>query len=258
MRLASRQTFLGLMTLETGAELVSLALLLNKVIGLYGILAILTGYSMSALQVSKYIYSLLVLGALAYLIRHIRKQSPVQNLALAYVYSLDTLVNAAYTITFAVNWYNSTFHDPKGTAGAESGPTDTEAETSEPGDYVAQSGVADAPVSIVLVIVFGLLRVYFSLVVMSYARLVLQHAMDTTPALSEQALKGSSMNPFGNGSALSQGWKGQLGRALVAVAPGFWLSYTPEEEEWARAVRARFQRSAARSGRPPVAGPSGQ
>ncbi len=114
------QSFLGLMSLQTGTELISLALLLNKVIGIYGLLAILTGYSLSALQLSMYIYSLLAVIALTYLIRHIRKQSPLENLALAWLYVADTIVNAGYTTAFAVTWYLATFHDPKGPAGAES------------------------------------------------------------------------------------------------------------------------------------------
>lgn len=93
------------MSLRTGTELITLSLLLNKVSGFYGLLAILTGLHLSPLQISMYIYSLFALVLTATLAPHIRKQSPLQCLALAWFYVLDTLVNAAYTAAFAVTWF---------------------------------------------------------------------------------------------------------------------------------------------------------
>ena len=91
--------------MTTGAQLITLSLLVNKLSGLYGVLALLTGYHLSPLQMSMYIYSLIALILTTYLSRHIRTQSPLQCLALAWFYVLDSIVNAAYTGVFAMTWF---------------------------------------------------------------------------------------------------------------------------------------------------------
>ncbi|MCJ1385584.1 hypothetical protein MMC17_008707 [Xylographa soralifera] len=99
------QSFLFFMSLRTGASLATLTLLLNKVSALYGLLALLTGLHLSPVQLSMYICSLLVLALATYLAPHIRTQSPFHCLALAWVYVIDTVVNAGYTVVFAVTWF---------------------------------------------------------------------------------------------------------------------------------------------------------
>ncbi|KAH8895729.1 DUF1753-domain-containing protein [Thozetella sp. PMI_491] len=272
LRLPRPKTFLGLLSLQTGAELVSLALLINKAIGFYGVLAILTGYSLSALQLSMYIYSLLLAVTLAYLIRHIRKQSPLQNLALAWLYVLDTIINTAYTTAFAIIWYLEKIHNSNGAVGSESS-TDAngapEGSTARRGDgYAAQSGAPDTPMSIVLIVAFTLVRVYFSLVIMAYARSVLQRFIGFSDADGEEASKQPSLSPFAVASPLGQGLAGKLGRAMISVGRGYWLGQTKEDEEWARSINVRFSRSRRKSSKstaPPAttipsteAGPSSQ
>lgn len=93
------------MSLSTGASLITLSLVLNKLSGLYGILALLTGYHLSPFQLSMYIYSIFALGLTVYLSPHIRKQSPLHCLALAWFYVLDSIINAAFTAAFAVTWF---------------------------------------------------------------------------------------------------------------------------------------------------------
>ncbi|PGH18457.1 hypothetical protein AJ79_00527 [Helicocarpus griseus UAMH5409] len=93
------------MSLRTGATLITLSLLLNKISGLYGLLAILTGFHLSPFQLSMYIYSLLGLALTALLAPHIRLQSPLQCLALAWFYLLDSIINAAYTAAFGITWF---------------------------------------------------------------------------------------------------------------------------------------------------------
>jgi len=237
------QTFLGLVSLQTGTEVVSFALLLNKAISFYGILAVVTGYSLSALQLSMFLYSLLVALALAFLIRHVRKQSPLENLALAWLYVVDTVINAAYTTAFAVNWFLATFHDPEGTAGAGSGPGGgDQPRRRDDGDYAAQSGAPDTPMSIVLIVAFTLVRLYFCLVVMSHARMVLLSHSEAAAAADGDIQKASSPLPFALGTPLGDGFKGKLGRALTAVGKGYWLGPSTQNDEWAEAVQASFRR----------------
>ncbi|KAL9109479.1 MAG: hypothetical protein Q9227_005814 [Pyrenula ochraceoflavens] len=110
------------MSLRTGAELITLTVLLNKVSGLYGLLAILTGYHLNTIQLSMYIYSVVALALTAYLSGHIRKQSPLQCLALAWFYVLDTIVNATYTATFGVTWFLVISQHHKGDDTSKAGP----------------------------------------------------------------------------------------------------------------------------------------
>ncbi|ETN41902.1 uncharacterized protein HMPREF1541_03841 [Cyphellophora europaea CBS 101466] len=93
------------MSLSTGATLITLSLLMNKLSGLYGILALLTGYDLSGLQLSMYIYSIAALALTVYLAPHIRSQTPLHCLALAWFYVLDSVINAAYTGVFAMTWF---------------------------------------------------------------------------------------------------------------------------------------------------------
>lgn len=111
------QTFLYVMSLETGASLITLSLFLNKISGLYGLLALLTGYHLSPVQLSMYLYSLIALCVAIVLFPHIRKQSPLQCLALAYLYAFDSIINAAYTAAFGVTWFLVVSHYDNGSAG---------------------------------------------------------------------------------------------------------------------------------------------
>ncbi|KAK7715081.1 hypothetical protein SLS64_003778 [Diaporthe eres] len=204
------KTFLGLMSLQTGTEMISIALLINKVTGLYGLLAILTGFSLDAVQLSMYLYSVAVLVALAFLIPHIRRQSPLQNLSLAWLYIVDTAAKAAYTVTFAVQWYLKSGGNPEGDAAEQA--TDTAA-------------------SMVLIAAFTLFRVYLMLVIMSFTRQVLQRHM---AGLAGD--KGAVVLPFTAGSPDGEGWKGKLGRAMLFVGQDYWAGVR-EDEEWAPGQR---------------------
>lgn len=254
-----------MMSLQTGTELVSLALLLNKITGVYGLLAILTGYSISALQLSMYIYSVLCVTSLTFLLPHIRKQTPFQNLALAWLYLLDTAVNTAYTTTFAVAWYMAGFHSPKGTGGPEIAPPAPTATGMASGNVtaaVAVGGVGNATdasnnggddgraaqaretaVSMVLIIALTLVRVYFAAVVAAHARAVLLRYVEGRAEEDEDGSKGGrATNPFARGMAGGEGLKGRLGRAMVAVGSGYWLGVRPDEQ-WARDVGNKFRSS---------------
>lgn len=105
VRIPRPQTFLYLMSLRTGTELITLSILFNKVSGIYGLLALLTGLHLSSLQLSMYIYSLIALVITVLLASHIRSQSPFHCLALACFYILDSVINAAYTAAFAITWF---------------------------------------------------------------------------------------------------------------------------------------------------------
>lgn len=99
------QTFLQKMSLRTGAEIITYLQVINKVSGVYGLLAIITGASIDGFQLSMYIYSTLALLATVFLYRHIRLQSPFETLLLAHLYALDSVINALYTAFFGIAWF---------------------------------------------------------------------------------------------------------------------------------------------------------
>ena len=267
------------MSLRTGTELITLSLLLNKVSGFYGLLALLTGLHLSSLQLSMYIYSLVALVITVLLASHIRTQSPFHCLALACFYIFDSIVNAAYTAAFSITWFlviSQHHSDAKGNKAPGAGGStidDTSGFTSPqfnvshvdvsvapdqgvaPGDQavaVGQPGFSTSAAtpslghgvlqpesmsSIVTICALWVIRVYFILVVMSYARLVLrQHvaAISRSNTALHPGSKSTTMaeNPFSPHLAESQGWKGKLGRLMVGLGRSYWLGSDEEDEAW--------------------------
>ena len=261
-----------------------MTLLINKVSGIYGILALFTGYHLSGVQLSMYMYSIVVLGLVCYLAPHIKRQSPLQCLALAWIYLIDSLINIVYTGIFGTTWFillarhldeqpaisvpggkmmNDTagFTDPEINA-SKVEVVATPAEGVLPGQDAVAIGKNDgSPAgnavfqggSVASISVIGMLwavRLYFCLIIMAYARGVLRQYIVTASA-SNHGLQGGSdnadlaQNPFGHSSELGQGWKGKLGRAMTRVGSGYWLG-KDDEDEWVRGAGDRFRKLAIR------------
>ena len=212
------QTFLYLMSLRTGASLSTLVLLLNKISGLYGILALATGLPISPLQLSMYIHSLLVFALVAKLAPGIRTQTPFSNLVLAWTFVADTLVNTAYTAVFAGTWFLVVASHPdagekpggkmvQDTAGftnpqfnvshvevAPATPGSAEAVIAADSAPGAASSVANSTTGALLqaesipsLTVIGLLwiaRIYLCLIVLAYARFCIRQHISRSPRLS--------------------------------------------------------------------------
>jgi hypothetical protein len=209
--------------LQTATELIALALVFNKVTGVYGLLAILTGYQLSLVQLSTYVYSILMLVCLAYLVPHIRKQSPLECLALAWVYALDTVINGAYAAFFAVAWcVRSAQPGPPG--GLDAGLVQDVASLKNVGAQGGDAMPQETAASMVLVVCITLMRVHFSLVVMAFARQALQRYM------ARYELDGED-GPFAAGMAEGEGRRGRLGRAMVSVGRVYWLGGAAEDAE---------------------------
>lgn len=224
------------MSLQTGTEMIALSFLFNKLTGLYGLLAILTGYHLSIVQLSLYVYSAIAMGILAFCLPHIRKQTPFQNLAFAWLYVIDTVVNTGYTTLFAVSWFLAL------TAVGPSTPEPTETDEPPMGGFL---GAVDTTTSMTLIVLFSLIRVYFMLVVMAYARSVLLQYREGGDQQSWDDETQSIENPFAVGMPEGDGWKGKAGRAMVSVGRSYWLPSLAERDEWARSMNARFRGKAA-------------
>lgn len=274
------------MSLRTGVEMVSLSMIFNKLTGFYGLLAILTGVSLSPLQLSMYIYSVGALVLLTFLMPHIRKQSPFQCLALAWFYLFDTVINTAFTSAFAVTWFlavsadnankdipsspgsgtiddTAGFTSPKfnvskvdviasaaeGLAAGQNavayGTAGAAAATASNPSFAHGVGIEESIPSIMVVAFLTLVRVYFILIVMAYARQVLrQHMYAATSARmhlhTDGTVDGRADNPFKVGSPQGEGWKGKLGRIMVSVGESYWLG-GQADEAWAKGLDGRFR-----------------
>ncbi|KAL1952641.1 hypothetical protein VTO42DRAFT_4580 [Malbranchea cinnamomea] len=303
LRLPRPQTFLYVMSLQTGATVITLSLLLNKVSGLFGLLVVLTGFHLSPFQLSMYIYSVIALALTAFLAPHIRKQSPLQCLALAWFYVVDSVINAAYTAVFAVTWFmfisqhenssptrgpgSSTMNDAAGftnpkynvssvqvdpvSDAASAQPADAPAGTSGDSEGVPSLGNGvlqpESLQSIGIICTLWTIRVYFVLVMLSFARQCLrQHALSrltsTTSrpgsiihsrnpsAVSSLHSRSSSlisnialeMDPFATKYPEGQGWKGKLGRAMISFPRSYWLDSDNDDGSWIIGMNRKFRR----------------
>lgn len=278
------------MSLRTGVEMISLSMIVNKITGFFGLLAILTGFQLSPLQLSMYIYSVVALGMLAFLMPHIRKATPFHNLALAWLYLFDTIINTAFTAAFAITWFLAVSADdsnqgiPSTAPGAgmiadTAGFTSPEYNVSKV-DVVstagqeavafatsaAKAGSAGAPSlghavqiqesipSIMVVVLLTLVRVYFILVMMAYARQVLRHHIYSTSSSklhlhTDGVADAPAENPFAVGTPQGAGWKGKLGRIMVKVGESYWLGGVTDDS-WVKGMDGRFKTSKTVSGPP--------
>jgi inositol phosphorylceramide synthase regulatory subunit len=251
------------MSLRTGTSLILLTHLVNKLTAFYGILAIFTGYPLSALQLSMYIYSLPVLLFTVYLAGHVRAQSAWHCLAFAHLYALDSVVNAFFTVAFAVDWFvvlsaddaaarvpgAGMLHDAGRVSAPAHNGTGAEAlaapKAATAAAAAASAGVAAATgstlaglvfdgsnaMSVFLVCAFWLLRMYAVFVVFAHARQVLrrtvqQNAMAGFVGGNPFAKGGSTdlaENPFAEGNPAGAGYMGAAGRLMVRFGRGYWL-----------------------------------
>ena len=271
------------MSLSTGASLITLSLLLNKVSGLYGLLALLTGYRLNALQLSMYIYSLFALALTAFLAPHIRTQSPLHCLALAWFYVIDSAINAIYTAAFGVTWFLvlAQHNASKKPSGPGAGTIDDTAGFTSPiynvsnveviatpfatGQHAVAVGTpAFAPAgangslgnavleregmnSIGIIIALWTIRLYFCVIMLAFARMVLRQHMTVSGMKNISYTTASTdsriaENPFGVSKPEGQGWKGRLGRLFVSFGRTYWLG-SDEEDGWMTGVGGKSRQS---------------
>ncbi|KAF2019959.1 DUF1753-domain-containing protein [Aaosphaeria arxii CBS 175.79] len=271
------KTFLRSMSLRTGAEIITFLQVINKVSGLYGMLALLTGAHLSGLQLSMYLYSTIVLVLTVFLYKHIRIQSPFETLVLAHVYALDSVVNACYTAFFGLAWFYVLAQHPEtaGTPGAagiseNAGFTSPKYNVSkvdivaEPagglqpgqnavavGQPAANAGLGNAIfqsgsiMSVSLIAGFWALRVYFVFIMLAFARQCLrQHIATNSSSAAWQSTQPSNLaeNPFEEGKEEGEGYKGKIGRLMMKCAPTYWLG-ADEGEDWMRGVGGKFRKN---------------
>lgn len=242
-------------------------------------LALLTGWELNLLQLSHYIYSIITLCTVAWLYSSIRKpEEPLKNVALAWIYVLDTVINTAYTALFGAGWFlvlarelnqpvsfegdvvgSDTISDTAGFTNPEHNVTKVEvvakpvsgllsgqkaiaygSQYGSLGSAIFQSG------SMASLTVLGLLwivRTYFCILMMSYARSILRKYVASTSADYSHAEDPTlAENPFRVEREEGAGWKGKLGRFMLRFpTKRYWLGKDESEDEWVRATSGRFE-----------------
>jgi len=242
-----------------------------------------------------YIYSIIVLVLGLYLSPYIRDtQAPLQNLALAWIYVLDSLINAVSTALFGLSWFILLAqHLTDGSDGPAAGKlpvpgskmmNDTagalhpahpvskvdviatpKADSILPGQDAVTVGhegsaldqavfQAGSVMSITVISVLWLFRIYFCLIVMAYARGMLRQYVISSShrsggAFPQDAAEGKNLaeNPFRVGREEGEGWKGKLGRILTAFPKTYWLG-KDDEDEWVRGAGDKFRSARATGG----------
>lgn len=164
---------------------------------------------------------------------HIRRQTPFECLVLAWLYIIDTVVNSAYTAAFGLEWYFKNTAVDSSESMAKSLPSAV-AEGMESLRREAAGGKVspqDTALSMVLIVGLTLIRVYFSVVVMAFARQVLQKYMQL------MILEGPGVDendgPFALDLPDGDGRRGRLGRLMVSFGRGYWLDLA-DTTGWAR------------------------
>ncbi|KAJ8594772.1 DUF1753-domain-containing protein, partial [Rhizopogon salebrosus TDB-379] len=110
-RLWPISTFLGVTDLKTGVTIALLFALLNKVAGVYGLIATITGAGGTFAQLTLYIYSVLGLVALSWGLKSVKDENPQHTLYFAHFFFVDHIFSTAWTVFFTIVWWNYTLHD---------------------------------------------------------------------------------------------------------------------------------------------------
>ncbi|KAJ7051139.1 Inositolphosphorylceramide synthase subunit Kei1-domain-containing protein [Mycena amicta] len=104
-------TFLGILDLKTGVTIAILFAVLNKVAGVYGLIAVLTGAGGTFAQLSLYIYSVVALVAFGWGLQVVKAEDARQTLYFAHLFSADYVLSTLWTAYFAAIWWWHTPHD---------------------------------------------------------------------------------------------------------------------------------------------------
>ncbi|EPT00936.1 hypothetical protein FOMPIDRAFT_1121571 [Fomitopsis schrenkii] len=177
-RLRPLSSAFGFLDLKTAVIITLLFAVLNKVAGVYGLIAMFTGAGGTAAQLSLYIYSAIALAALVWGIKSTTQEDAKHTLYFAHLFFADHILNTAWLIFFAVVWWVYTPHDGRRMSNsasqeeiAKSGPaigshnmTQVEREQAAMMLWKDEKGLATA------VIVLGwLAKFYFAALLYSYA-----------------------------------------------------------------------------------------
>ncbi|BGP25737.1 hypothetical protein JCM10295v2_004670 [Rhodotorula toruloides] len=168
------------MDLKLGATLITLFGVLNKVAGAYGMLAVLlsggAALSQPLEQLTMYAYSIASLAAFIWGMQKISEENGTKTLLYAHMYAADHILGTVYTAFFAVVWYVYVPHDGRRIANSDAQKAMMGGSQSGVGmDEAARTAAAmtvwksERGFSAAVLVIGWLLKVYFILVLYSFA-----------------------------------------------------------------------------------------
>ncbi|GAA6006845.1 Kei1p [Rhodotorula paludigena] len=202
------------MDLKLGATLISLFALLNKVAGAYGMLAVLLsgGAALSQPwgQLTMYIYSIVSLVGFIWGLQKISEENGPKTLYYAHLFAADHLIGTVYTAFFAVVWYMFVPHDGRRVANSDAqkammGGSQSGDGMDEAARTAAAMGVwkSERGFSATVLAIGWLLKIYFILVLYSYALHVRRGTYSSLPKSSHNTIPSSKFTSNASGSSPS-------------------------------------------------------
>ncbi|KAJ7451043.1 Inositolphosphorylceramide synthase subunit Kei1-domain-containing protein [Mycena latifolia] len=170
-------SFLGILDLKTGVTIALLFAVLNKVAGVYGLIAVLTGAGGSFAQLSLYIYSVLGLIGLGWGLQVVKEEDARRTLYLAHLFCADYVLSTSWTAYFAVTWWWYTPHDGARQANSQAqedmiavaqltGPILTPEERAEAALLIWNQ---EKPMAFAVILISWLSKIYLALLIYSFA-----------------------------------------------------------------------------------------
>ncbi|KAG7093950.1 hypothetical protein E1B28_007583 [Marasmius oreades] len=176
-RLWPLSSCLGILDLKTAVSVALFFVVFNKVAGVYGLIALLTGAGGSFSQLSLYVYSVLALVAFVWGIKAVKEEDPQKTLYFAHLFFADHMFSTAWTVYFFVVWWFQTPHDGQqsanspaqieiidGTEHSKIPMTDQERVAAAQGIWNHEKDRAAA-----FIILSWLVKIYLALLIYSYA-----------------------------------------------------------------------------------------
>lgn len=105
--------------------------------------------------------------------------------------------------------------------------------------------------SLFIIVSFEALRVYAVFVAMSYARQILRRHIASSAGYTPYSAGTSELaeDPFAVGREEGKGWRGKIGRVMVAVGKEYWLGREESEDDvWMRSMGGKFRKSGEQAG----------
>ncbi|KTW28450.1 hypothetical protein T552_01712 [Pneumocystis carinii B80] len=195
------RSFLYFLDLKIGTELIIFFSILNKASGIYGFFVTLINYSslsMSLWKMFMYFYSLLVLLGFTMMMKYIRTESPFHILICAYFYFIDTFISSIYSAIFTIVWFMNIFKHAIISSGAGKLVSSQKSEiielwSSNNSEYAHDSSMMFFSIenlfTVFILCFFLCLKIYFCLVVFSYARYLLLRTGNIYKYLRNERIK---------------------------------------------------------------------
>ncbi|EPY51426.1 inositol phoshorylceramide synthase regulatory subunit Kei1 [Schizosaccharomyces cryophilus OY26] len=155
------RSLFGLCSLRVGCEVIVWFAIINKLSGLYGIVSLFQSSAVSAWQIFMYMTSIFTLVLFSWLAVYIPRDSVPHALILFYSYAIDFILNMVFTVLFALSWFAKMLTSTQSAQGVP--------DSQQPTSLWAVFFEAESIPSLLLLTFFTSLKLYFTLITLSYS-----------------------------------------------------------------------------------------